>query len=146
MANLYPLQDCLQIPLDEDFNRILLYVYVYNPTPLTDPFKEKMRREELEEHITPDEFPMYLNIELWEWQDDNYIKKETSEELISIDIAKIITKRYLRFIIQAQKEYIDYNRKYPLLSRTPYYNIGIGCRWNRGWARDIGVTGEKSRN
>lgn len=120
MDNLCPLVDCLQVPLDEEFNRILIYTYTDNPTPSHDPSKDQ---EKLKEYNIPDEFPLYLHIELWEWWEDTYIKKEMKEELIDKAATKIITERYLRFIIRPGKV-------------LKYLSEGIGDRQSRIWIED----------
>ena len=123
MIKLCPLQDCIQIPLDEVYNRILIYTYVDNPTHLRDPAKQQKRLEKLKEYNIPDEFPLYLYIELWEWQDDTYVKKEMKEIMLKKKTTEIVTEKYLRFTIR--------------LGRVlKYTTMGDGGRWNRGWARD----------
>ncbi len=131
MANLCPLVDCLQIPLDEEYNRILVYAYTDSPNTPYDVFI-------LKRYDIPEVVPLYLHVELWEWEEDKYIKKGFKEELIDKTAAKILTEKYLRFIVQPRKEDMNYKKDFKLrqaLSITPYYQVGIGCRWNRTWAR-----------
>lgn len=133
MINLYPLQDCLLIPLDGGFNRILIYAYTDNPNSPYDAFI-------LRKYNIPEEIPLYLHEELWEWQEDKYVKKETKEELVDKDTAKILTEKYLRFIVQPRQEDMNYQKDFKykqVLSVTPYYQIGLGCRWNRAWMKDL---------
>jgi hypothetical protein len=125
----YLLVDCVQIPLDEEFNRILIYAYTDSPDRPYDAFVS-------EEYDIPKEVPLYLHIELWEWEKDKYIRKWRKEEKIGKEEAKILTERYLRFIVQLRPEDMSYRADYNLkqvLAITPYYQLEIGCRWNRAW-------------
>jgi hypothetical protein len=130
MANLCPLVDCLQIPLDEEYNRILIYSYTDNPNTPYDVFV-------LKRYNIPEEVPLYLHTELWEWEEDKYIRKgKLREEIIDKPAAKILTEKYLRYIVQTRPEDMNYKKDFNLkhaLSITPYYQIGVGCRWNRAW-------------
>ena len=123
MFNLCPLVDCLQVPLDEEYNKIIIYTYIDNPIKFNDRFKEKDRQDKLKEYDTSDEFPLYLNIELWEWQGDTYIKKAMKEIMLKRETTQIITEKYLRFAIRSGK----------LLK---FISHGEGSKWKKGWTVD----------
>ena len=134
--NLRPLNDCIQIPLDDDYNEILIYYYTDSPNRSYDGFVRKRYK-------IPDEIPLYLCKELWKWEDGKYVKKERSEELLKKKEAQILIKKYLRFMIPTHEWDMNYrsfyekhkNYKHSLLhqSSTDYYNLGDGGRWNRAW-------------
>ena len=130
MTNLCPLVDCLQIPLDEEYNRILIYAYTDKPNTPYDTFI-------LKRYNIPEEVPLYLHTELWEWEEDKYVRKEMKEEVIDKPAAKVLTEKYLEYIVQARPEDMNYKKDFNYrhaLSVTTYYQLGIGCRWNRAWA------------
>jgi hypothetical protein len=118
--------------LDEEYNRILIYAYTDNPNTRYDVFI-------LKRYNIPEEVPLYLHTELWEWKEDKYIRKWMKEEEIDKPAAKILTEKYLRYIIQARPEDMNYRKDFSYrhaLSITSYYQLDVGCRWNRRWAKD----------
>jgi hypothetical protein len=120
------------VPLDEEYNRIIVYAYTDNPNTRYDVFI-------LKRYNIPEEVPLYLHTELWEWKEDKYIRKWMKEEEIDKPAAKVLTEKYLRYIIQARPEDMNYRKDFSYrhaLSITSYYQLDVGCRWNRRWAKD----------
>ena len=134
--DIYPLCDCLQLPLDNNYDRILVCYYTDSPSKPYDAFTRKMYK-------IPDETPLYLCTEVWQWEESRYNRIDRSEKILPKEEAQALVKKYLRFIIPIHEwslNYKDYYDKYKNykpslyhLDSTGYYNLGQGGRWNRAW-------------
>jgi hypothetical protein len=134
---LYPLKDCIQDPLDENYDRILIYSYTDSPTKPCDGFAYWMKN-----HDIYTEVPIYLHTELWEWDGERYIKKAWREKIIegftipNKEAMEIITEKYLYFIVKFREEDMNYKADFKLKHDLPETSLGYGCKWNRRWAHD----------
>lgn len=128
--NLSLLQDCLQVPLDEKYNKILLYFYTDAPISPHDQFVKRR----IKEYYQHEEAPLFLRAELWVWQGEFYKKKEMKEELIKREEAEEIRK-HLEVITRTK---VNFKCKYVIDQYAPhnYYNLKDGARWCRGWLKE----------
>ena len=128
--DIYPLQDCLLLTLDENFDRILLCFYTEDPVrPPDGPLQRKIKK-----YYEPEEIPMYLREEIWVWEEGDYVKEDMREELIEgNEYAEGIRKHFkyaIRYkVIDKCKSVIDHH------ATRNYYNLGDGGRWCRGWTK-----------
>jgi hypothetical protein len=137
---IYPLKDCIQIPLDSDFNEVLIYYYTDSPDRPYDAFTRK-------KYDIPNETPLYLCIEHWKWDGAKYNKEERIEELLEKEQTIALVKHHLKIVVPTHEwdfsynDYFEKNKKFKYnLSHellSPYYNLGEGCRWSRAWERTI---------
>jgi len=134
--NIRPLSDCIQIPLDEEYNKIIIYYYTDAPTKPYDAFIRKKYNIE-------NEIPLYICMELWKLDGTEYIKEESMERVLEVEETKALIKLYLRFMVPTHEwdfsyktsyeKYKNYRHSLHYSSSLSYYNLGNGTRWNRSW-------------
>jgi hypothetical protein len=137
--NLRILKDCIQVPLDEEYNEILIYYYTDSPNKPYDAF---VRRR----FNIPDEIPMYLYVELWKWNGKDYVRKDRNEKVLGKRETKVLINKYLKFVVPKHEWDFSYNDFYEKNKdykhsvsenvKSGYYNLGNGGRWNRAWEKD----------